>query len=62
MMDVTVHGVKELSLSIRENNSSEGGRVHMCITDSYGNDSEIWIFSRDLELLKRAFNEIESSD
>ena len=62
MMDVTVHGVKELSLSIRESNASEGGRVHICITDSYGNNSEIWIFSRDLDLLKRAFNEIKSSD
>jgi hypothetical protein len=62
MMDVTVHGVKELSLSIRENNSTDGGRVHMNITDSWGNKSEIWIFSHDLELLKRAFNEIESSD
>ncbi len=61
-MDVTLHSVKKLSLSIRENQSTDGGRVHMNITDSYGNKSEIWIFSHDLEMLKRAFNEIEPSD
>ena len=59
-MDVTLHSVKELSLSIRKN-SDNGGRVHMNFTDSWGNKSELWIFSHDLELLKRAFNEIESS-
>jgi len=44
MMDITVHGVKKLSLSIRENNSSEGGRVHMCITDSYGTTAKSGFF------------------